>query len=88
MSLLAAAPYREVFLFSGIYPENDDFLRVHSCLAKFVNYSRAETEAPPGVPVCPVIFDSWNCWPATLAGKTAVMPCPNFPDFGFSASRE
>ena len=37
---------------------------------------------------CPVIFDSWKCWPATRAGEVATGACPDFPHLGFSPSSE
>ena len=35
---------------------------------------------------CPVIFDSWTCWNASLPGTVQKQPCPDFPQWGWSPS--
>ena len=35
---------------------------------------------------CPVIFDSWTCWNASLPGTVQVQPCPDFPDWQWNPS--
>ena len=45
-------------------------------------------EEEPDSPDCPVIFDSWKCWPAATRGQLVRQNCPNFPDIGFKETSE
>ncbi|XP_066582630.1 calcitonin gene-related peptide type 1 receptor-like isoform X2 [Prorops nasuta] len=45
----------------------------------------AQNSTSPPEPYCPLIFDGWNCWPNTPAGRTAYSPCPSFVT-GFDSS--
>jgi len=52
---------------------------LRDCLSNYKEYSANVSEN-----ACPVIFDSWNCWPAAEPGTVQEQPCPNFPHLGFS----
>ena len=56
---------------------------LQDCLAKF---SEAEAHAKEAVDLCPMMFDSWNCWEAASPGTVQKMACPNFPHLGFNPS--
>ena len=36
---------------------------------------------------CPVIFDSWTCWNASLPDTAQVQPCPDFIDWGWGPTK-
>ena len=36
---------------------------------------------------CPVIFDSWTCWNASLPNTAQVQPCPDFIDWGWGPTK-
>ncbi len=54
---------------------------LHDCLNHYKEYSANVSEN-----ACPVIYDSWNCWPAAEPGTVQEQPCPNFAHLGFSPS--
>ncbi|XP_014256662.1 calcitonin gene-related peptide type 1 receptor-like isoform X2 [Cimex lectularius] len=62
---------------------NADILNVRrtQCL-EFINESK-----PLEGLHCEPVFDTWTCWPATLAGSVATNPCPHFI-VGFDPSRK
>ncbi|KAJ4444864.1 hypothetical protein ANN_06661 [Periplaneta americana] len=41
-------------------------------------YARRKFTSPPEGLHCPLTFDGLSCWNYTLAGETAVLPCPYF----------
>ena len=62
-----------------------DLFRVHECLAKYASYLNQSSPDEPG---CPVIFDSWKCWPAAKPGQTLRQNCPDFRHLGFDKTSE
>ncbi len=74
-----------LFLFSkgDGYP-SESLLWVQQCLSAFPNLTK--NGGDESGKVCPVLFDSWKCWPAAEAGETVTQPCPEFPHLGFKSS--
>ena len=36
---------------------------------------------------CPIMFDSWSCWNATVPGMDQFERCPSFVNLGFRSDR-
>ena len=71
--------------------DNSASLLLDPTAARALGISTLTGDSDPqssGDAFCPVIFDSWKCWPATPAGQVATGSCPDFPNIGFSPLSE
>ena len=61
---------------------------IHAMALVLILRTRQEPGPAPGLPTCPLIFDSWSCFNATAAGSSQREACPHFPDLGFVSGHE